>query len=106
MNASDSDPQPRSCCHAPAKKGVPPEAMPASNAPHGHGHSHAHGAGAHGGDTPSANEAVYMGLPHERYLRPRFWVALVLSTPVLILAMGSMLAPAQAAERAVVEQAP
>jgi Cu+-exporting ATPase len=34
-----------------------------------------------------------MGLPHERYLRPRFWVALALSVPVLVLAMGAMLAP-------------
>jgi Cu+-exporting ATPase len=34
-----------------------------------------------------------MGLPHERYLRPRFWTALVLSAPVVVLAMGAMLAP-------------
>jgi len=34
-----------------------------------------------------------MGLPHERYLRPRFWVALALSVPVLVLAMGAMAAP-------------
>jgi Cu+-exporting ATPase len=34
-----------------------------------------------------------MGLPHERYLRPRFWVALALSIPVLVLAMGAMAAP-------------
>lgn len=39
------------------------------------------------------HEPVYMGLPHERYLRPRFWVALALSVPVLVLAMGAMLAP-------------
>ncbi len=34
-----------------------------------------------------------MGLPHERYLRPRFWVALALTLPVLVLAMGGMLFP-------------
>ena len=34
-----------------------------------------------------------MGLPHERYLRPRFWVALALGVPVLALAMGPMIAP-------------
>jgi Cu+-exporting ATPase len=34
-----------------------------------------------------------MGLPHERYLRPRFWVALVFTVPVLALAMGAMVAP-------------
>jgi Cu+-exporting ATPase len=31
-----------------------------------------------------------MGLPHERILRPRLWVALALSLPVVILAMGEM----------------
>jgi Cu+-exporting ATPase len=39
-------------------------------------------------DTP-----VYMGLPDERFLRPRLWVALALSLPVLVLAMGEMLWP-------------
>jgi len=34
-----------------------------------------------------------MGLPHERFLRPRLWLALVLSGPVLGLAMGAMVAP-------------
>jgi Cu+-exporting ATPase len=34
-----------------------------------------------------------MGLPHERYLRPRFWVALAFSIPVLGFAMGAMIAP-------------
>ena len=34
-----------------------------------------------------------MGLPDERYLRPRFYVALALTLPVLALAMGEMLAP-------------
>jgi Cu+-exporting ATPase len=43
---------------------------------------------------PSPDERVYMGLPHERYLRPRFWVALVLAVPVLAIAMGAMAAPA------------
>ncbi|HOF08549.1 MAG TPA: copper-translocating P-type ATPase [Opitutaceae bacterium] len=33
---------------------------------------------------------VYMGLPSERYLRPRLWVALALSVPVFLLAMGGM----------------
>lgn len=37
---------------------------------------------------------VYMGLPHERVLRPRFWVALALTLPVLALAMGEMIFPA------------
>ncbi|HTJ78316.1 MAG TPA: copper-translocating P-type ATPase [Rariglobus sp.] len=40
-----------------------------------------------------ANAPVYMGLPHERILRPRFWVALALTLPVLFLAMGPMLVP-------------
>jgi Cu+-exporting ATPase len=43
---------------------------------------------------PPPDERVYMGLPHERYLRPRFWVALVLALPVLAIAMGAMVAPA------------
>jgi len=34
-----------------------------------------------------------MGLPHERVLRPRFWVAMALTIPVLALAMGGMLFP-------------
>jgi len=41
----------------------------------------------------AAQEPVYMGLPHERFLRPRFWAALALSGPVLTLAMGAMIAP-------------
>ena len=51
-------------------------------------------------DTPAANgtppppdEPVYMGLPHERYLRPKFYVALVLTLPVLALSMGGMFWP-------------
>ncbi len=42
---------------------------------------------------PPPEARVYMGLPHERYLRPRFWVALALALPVLALAMGAMVAP-------------
>jgi P-type Cu+ transporter len=37
-----------------------------------------------------------MGLPHERVLRPRFYVALALTLPVLVLAMGPMLIPSLA----------
>jgi len=37
--------------------------------------------------------AVYMGLPHERYLRPRLYVATALALPVLALSMGEMVAP-------------
>jgi len=42
---------------------------------------------------PAPDEPVYMGLPHERYLRPRLYVALALALPVLALAMGPMLWP-------------
>jgi len=42
---------------------------------------------------PDANERVYMGLPHERYLRPRLYVAAALALPVLALSMGEMVAP-------------
>jgi Cu+-exporting ATPase len=55
----------------------------------GHGHHHATPAGP----IPDPDEPVYMGLPHERYLRPRLYVALALSIPVLALAMGAMVAP-------------
>ncbi len=34
-----------------------------------------------------------MGLPHERHLRPRLWLALACGLPVLALAMGGMAAP-------------
>jgi Cu+-exporting ATPase len=34
-----------------------------------------------------------MGLPHERYLRPKFYVAAALTLPELILAMGEMFWP-------------
>ena len=42
---------------------------------------------------PPADEPVYMGLPHERYLRPRLYVAAALAVPVLVLAMGGMVRP-------------
>ncbi len=42
---------------------------------------------------PAPDDAVYMGLPHERYLRPKFYVALVLTLPLLVLSMGGMLRP-------------
>jgi Cu+-exporting ATPase len=42
---------------------------------------------------PAADEPVYMGLPHERYLRPRLYVAAGLTLPVLVLSMGGMLWP-------------
>lgn len=62
--------------------------------PSGHDHSHGpHGHGGPDGGTPAPDEIVYMGLPHERYLRPRFWVALCLGLPVVLLAMGEMVAP-------------
>jgi Cu+-exporting ATPase len=43
---------------------------------------------------PDPNAPVYMGLPAAQVLLPRFWVALALGLPVLILAMGEMVAPA------------
>jgi len=56
-------------------------------------HHHSPSAPAH--DTPAgtAEAAVYMGLPHERYLRPKLYVAAALTVPVLFLAMGEMIAP-------------
>ncbi len=42
---------------------------------------------------PAPNEPVYMGLPHERYLRPKLYVAAALTLAVLFLAMGEMVAP-------------
>jgi Cu+-exporting ATPase len=53
---------------------------------------HAHDSAA----MPAPDEPVYMGLPSAQYLLPRFWVALTLSLPVLVLAMGGMVAPALA----------
>ena len=43
---------------------------------------------------PAPDAPVYMGLPDERFLRPKFYAALALTVPVLILAMGEMLYPA------------
>jgi len=54
-----------------------------------------HGS-AHAPDASGSGDAlapVYMGLPHERHLRPRFYVAVALSVPVFVLAMGEMVAP-------------
>jgi Cu+-exporting ATPase len=50
-----------------------------------------HSPGPH---TPAPDAPVYMGMPDERILRPRFWVSLACTLPVLALAMGPMLAPA------------
>jgi Cu+-exporting ATPase len=46
------------------------------------------------GPPPDPDAPVYMGLPAARILLPRFWVALALGGPVLVLAMGEMVAPA------------
>jgi P-type Cu+ transporter len=47
-------------------------------------HSHSH---------PASGEAapVYMGLPHAKVLQPRLWLAIVLTVPVFVLAMGEMI---------------
>jgi Cu+-exporting ATPase len=58
----------------------------------GHGHHH-HGGQANPDHVPAPDEPVYMGLPHERYLRPKLYVAAALTVPVLFLAMGEMFAP-------------
>ena len=59
---------------------------------------HSHAAASTPSPTASAPAApVYMGLPHERVLRPRFWVALALTVPLVALAMGEMFFPALAA---------
>jgi Cu+-exporting ATPase len=65
---------------------------PVAPAP-GHGHHHGHVAPHDAGHVPAPNEPVYMGLPHERYLRPKFYVAAALTVPVLFLAMSEMLVP-------------
>ncbi|MFZ5494310.1 MAG: copper-translocating P-type ATPase [Verrucomicrobiota bacterium] len=58
-----------------------------------HSH-HPGGAGGHDADqVPAPDEPVYMGLPHERHLRPKLYVAAALTVPVLFLAMGGMFAP-------------
>jgi Cu+-exporting ATPase len=60
-----------------------------------HDHSHSsRAADEHSAlDVPAPDEPVYMGLPHERYLRPKFYVAVALTLPVLGLAMGGMYWP-------------
>src|SRR5688500_507355 len=93
MNASTSDLKPRSCCHASPKNSGANHKTSAASAHHSHGHHHHTGAVPADGEMPAAYEAVYMGLPHERYLRPRFWVAALLGLPVMVLAMGEMVAP-------------
>ena len=42
---------------------------------------------------PAPDAPVYMGLPDERFLRPKFYVALVFTLPVLVLSMGAMVWP-------------
>ena len=42
---------------------------------------------------PAPDDPVYMGLPHERVLRVRLYVAAILTVPVLAASMGPMLAP-------------
>ncbi len=72
-------------CHA------SPSPAPSPGPSHGHrGHG---GHGAKNGAPAAADAPVYMGLPHERVLRPRFYVALALTLPVLVLSMGEMVAP-------------
>jgi Cu+-exporting ATPase len=53
---------------------------------------HRHGSPP-GNRVPAPNEPVYMGLPDERYLRPRLYAAIACTLPVLALAMGGMLWP-------------
>lgn len=76
----------------PEPSGSPSHDDPAEQSQHAHG-QHAHGAARGAGEISARNEIVYMGLPHERYLRPRFWAALILGLPVIVLAMGEMIAP-------------
>ena len=54
--------------------------------------AHAHGTPDHH-RAPGPDELVYMGMPDERYLRPRLYVAVAFTVPVLVLAMGGMLWP-------------
>ncbi|MBI2518615.1 MAG: cadmium-translocating P-type ATPase [Opitutae bacterium] len=61
-------------CHAPASPTVAPALEPNAVA-------------------PAPGEPVYMGLPHERYLRPKLYVAAAFTLPVLVLSMGPMLWP-------------
>ena len=50
-------------------------------------------AAARGEEGSAPDEPVYMGLPHERVLRTRLYASVVLTMPVLVVAMGPMLAP-------------
>lgn len=54
---------------------------------------HGHGTRSLMPGLPPPDEPVYMGLPHERYLRPKLYVAAALTVPVLVMAMGEMFAP-------------
>jgi Cu+-exporting ATPase len=56
------------------------------------GHNHSHGSRS-SDEVPAPDTPVYMGLPHERYLRPKFYAALALTLPVLALSMGEMFWP-------------
>jgi P-type Cu+ transporter len=65
-----------------------------------HDHSHqpapehsGHPEPGNASQTPSADTPVYMGLPHERYLRPRLYASAALALPVLFLSMGEMVWP-------------
>jgi Cu+-exporting ATPase len=67
--------------------------QPSESPTHGHGDHH-HGAPmAANGALPAPDEPVYMGLPHERYLRPKFYVAAALTLPVIAFSMGEMFWP-------------
>src|SRR3990172_801081 len=57
------------------------------------GPSHHHSAAGYGQTPGDPAAPVYMGLPAAEFLLKRFWVALVLSVPVLVLSMGEMIAP-------------
>ncbi len=70
---------------------APGHAAPAPSS--GHGHHRGHGAARDAGHVPAPDEPVYMGLPHERYLRPKLYVAAALTVPVLALSMGEMVWP-------------
>ena len=77
-------------CHASPSANPPAAEL----APDGHHRPTAAPAPAAPPDSAADPSApVYMGLPDERFLRPRFYVALALTLPVLVLAMGEMLWP-------------
>jgi Cu+-exporting ATPase len=58
-----------------------------------HHHGHSQPPAELDPELPAPDAPVYMGLPDERYLRPKFYVALALTLPVLALAMAEMLWP-------------